>query len=391
MGEHRSRIGAALLASVAVFGAAGASTAASNVAGWDDPIVIGLLALALICLIAALVAFRPVRSGNAEMNHLMHSQFKALKRRRLWRRLFRRSASEDRRAVISGEQPEKERGPAERPRAVQKSLTDQERVELVQRASARGVDSTSDSLLRRAAGPPAHTPQVVHVPTSHYESGKVAAEAGMSPLERWLKGRVEEAARNRRERSVLGDRAWQGAMHKWEAENVQWLLDNYPSLVKDYQGDPPGHQPGLQNEEAFYERQADWLRTTLRTLATGEEAVESAPTRVDLLQDQYRQGRSLQRRLVWAAGIPESPEQAREAEDRARAEACRWGHGSWQVVGEHFPGYESDFFGDGDLALGSTGFALACQREIERLGGSANSFLERKLVFIADLLKRYDK
>jgi hypothetical protein len=105
MGEHRSRIGAALLASVAVFGAAAASTAASNAAGWDDPIVLGLLAFALLCLIGALIAFRPSPSGNAKMNRLIGRQFGVLKRRRIMRRLLRRPVSKELDLMLTTEPP----------------------------------------------------------------------------------------------------------------------------------------------------------------------------------------------------------------------------------------------------------------------------------------------
>jgi hypothetical protein len=113
-------------------------------------------------------------------------------------------------------------------------------------------------------------------------------------------------------------------------------------------------------------------------------------TRVELLHDQYRDGRSLQHRLVRAGGIPDTPEQARQAEDQARYEACKWGQATWRVIAEHFSGYEREFFGGGHLALGATGFALACQNEIERLGSSADTYLERKLELLADLLRKYD-
>lgn len=78
-----------MLASVAVFGAVGASTAASNAAGWENPFVIGLLAAALLCLIGSVIAFRPAPSGNAKMNRLIRAQYRHLKRRRAIRRLFR--------------------------------------------------------------------------------------------------------------------------------------------------------------------------------------------------------------------------------------------------------------------------------------------------------------
>jgi hypothetical protein len=127
-----------------------------------------------------------------------------------------------------------------------------------------------------------------------------------------------------------------------------------------------------------------------RDIDAGGGIQAGGPDRLRLLRERYREGRSLQRRLVWAGGIPETPEQAREAEDQARYEACKWGQSTWRVIAAHFPGYEQDFFGDGPLALGSTGFALACQQEIERSDGSADSYLERKLTMIAALLKKYD-
>jgi hypothetical protein len=55
-------------------------------------------------------------------------------------------------------------------------------------------------------------------------------------------------------------------MHDWEVQNVTELADDYPTVVQSYRGDPPGHLPGLENEEAFYERQLGWLRATLQKL-----------------------------------------------------------------------------------------------------------------------------
>jgi hypothetical protein len=57
MGQHRSRVGATLLGSIAVFVASGAIVAASNAAGWDNAIVIGLLAAGALSLIGSLWAF----------------------------------------------------------------------------------------------------------------------------------------------------------------------------------------------------------------------------------------------------------------------------------------------------------------------------------------------
>lgn len=114
------------------------------------------------------------------------------------------------------------------------------------------------------------------------------------------------------------------------------------------------------------------------------------PGRVELLREQHRKGRSLQRTLVWAGGIPETPQQASEAEDDAQYKAAKWGDGAWRVIAEHFPGHEKPFFGEGHPALGSTGFVIAAMNEMQRLGRSADSYLESKLDFIEALLRRYD-
>jgi hypothetical protein len=56
MGEHRSRIGVGLLTCAAAFVVGGASTAASNAAGWGNPIVIGLLVVGALCLVGVVWA-----------------------------------------------------------------------------------------------------------------------------------------------------------------------------------------------------------------------------------------------------------------------------------------------------------------------------------------------
>lgn len=54
MGEHRSRIGAALLGCVAVFTAAALTPVATDAARLGNPIIIGLLTAATLCLLFAL-------------------------------------------------------------------------------------------------------------------------------------------------------------------------------------------------------------------------------------------------------------------------------------------------------------------------------------------------
>ena len=73
--------------------------------------------------------------------------------------------------------------------------------------------------------------------------------AQASPLERWLEGRIQEADRHRRERVVLGTKAWQGAMHDWEVGNVTKLAEDYPSLVESYRGDPPATAPDSRTKK----------------------------------------------------------------------------------------------------------------------------------------------
>lgn len=73
MHDHRSRIGGALLGGVAVFAATGASIAASNADGWGNPIVIGLLAAAALCLGSSVWAFgmqTPEAAHNAKIDSL---------------------------------------------------------------------------------------------------------------------------------------------------------------------------------------------------------------------------------------------------------------------------------------------------------------------------------
>jgi hypothetical protein len=57
MSEGRSRIGSSLLGCVAVFAAAGATTASAQGVGWSSPIVVGLFAVTLLCLIGAMWAY----------------------------------------------------------------------------------------------------------------------------------------------------------------------------------------------------------------------------------------------------------------------------------------------------------------------------------------------
>lgn len=100
-----------------------------------SPLVWGCAALAVIGaygMVAPLMHWWPWHrlTGNAEMNRLMRSQFKAVKRRRFWRRVLHRSRSED--GHVST-------GPRSAPLSTDAAIT-----------------------------LPAHAPQIVHVPASPY-------------------------------------------------------------------------------------------------------------------------------------------------------------------------------------------------------------------------------
>jgi hypothetical protein len=58
MGEHRSRLGVGLVTCVAACWVGGATTAATNAAGWGNPVVIGLLIAGAFCLVGAWVLLR---------------------------------------------------------------------------------------------------------------------------------------------------------------------------------------------------------------------------------------------------------------------------------------------------------------------------------------------
>jgi hypothetical protein len=139
--------------------------------------------------------------------------------------------------------------------------------------------------------------------------------------------------------------------------------------------------------EAGSDIEAGWWIDAGGNIHAGGE--KSQADRLALLREQHRKGRSLQKMLV-RADIQESPKQASEAKKDAQYKAGKWGVGAWRVIAEHFPGYEKAFFGEGQLALGSTGFMLASLNEMRHLGLSVDSYLDNKLEFIEELLRRYD-
>jgi hypothetical protein len=100
-------------------------------------VVYGCCALALsgaYGMLAPLLHLPPWRRP-ADMNRLLGKQFRDLKRRRFWRRVLRRPPPEPVRTTVG--------------------------------ATAKPAPLSSAA----AAAPPAHAPQIVHVPTSRYQAG----------------------------------------------------------------------------------------------------------------------------------------------------------------------------------------------------------------------------
>ncbi len=130
------------------------------------------------------------------------------------------------------------------------------------------------------------------LPTRRHTAGKLEAELGVTPLEAWLKGRIDEANQHKRERVALGAPAYRTAMWDWDVQNVKDLSDRFPSLVVSYRGDPPDHLPGFEREEAYYERQLAWLKNTLNKLDDGEQVDSPSPRRDnnDLVAAKLREG-----------------------------------------------------------------------------------------------------
>lgn len=116
-----------------------------------------------------------------------------------------------------------------------------------------------------------------------------------------------------------------------------------------------------------------------------------AVDRVQLLREAYQVGNKLRQQLVWGDGAPATPEEAAEAQQRAKDKARKWAQETWEMLGEHWPPHERDFFGPGSQALGRHGFWLSALEEMSGPGGRADSYLERKLEFLADLLRQVDR
>jgi hypothetical protein len=154
--------------------------------------------------------------------------------------------------------------------------------------TARALE-VSEGEERRIA---AHTdPRFDRYRASH--AGKLAPAGAMTPLERWLQGRIDEQTVIVRERRVRGDAAYLERMGAWDSQNLDELaginpqtlqIDRAaavaPELADSYRADPrhPGRVDGIEPPHsidgfvAYYERRLDWLNDTLRKLRDIDEA-----------------------------------------------------------------------------------------------------------------------
>jgi hypothetical protein len=158
---------------------------------------------------------------------------------------------------------------------------------------------SEESPASHASTASAPAPPVVHVvPTSQHQAGKLGdtrvriehvpirwdrigdrPEPGEEmPLEPWLEDRIEAHAELARQRAVRGDAWFFQALGKWDVRNTYELQTKVaPDLVDDYyRGDGvPGYVPG--EEEAYYDRQLDWLKATRRRLRDGDQQEPESP------------------------------------------------------------------------------------------------------------------
>ncbi len=107
-----------------------------------------------------------------------------------------------------------------------------------------------------------------------------------TPLEDWLRERIDEANALARQRPVRGDAWYLDAMSAWDTANIQQMALDEPAVAPDLfdayrrhertglvDGIPPPHGPS--DYEDYYARRLGWLEETLEQFATGE--VEPEP------------------------------------------------------------------------------------------------------------------
>ena len=303
-------------------------------------------ALALIGLygmLAPLLRWRPWhrQTGNAEMNRLMRSQFRAIKRQRFVRSLLpwhRDPISKETHLMLTTEPP---------------PLLGDERVE-----PARGASYEA---------------------ASQYQAGKLAAESGMTPLERWLQGRIEVAKTAARERVVRGDATYLTHMGKWDTENVDELMGGVaPELADSYRADPrnPEEVDGIEPphtvtvQDAYFDRRLQWLKNTLNALRS--DAVEPPRDLKELLREGVQLGGMLEAQPDAKPPHKDDP-------------VYRWARATWLALRHERPLIAKDFFGDKSPHV-TAYFATAYGIEVDRIGRRA--YLDGRVAILARVIEQ---
>lgn len=138
-----------------------------------------------------------------------------------------------------------------------------------------------------------------------------------------------------------------------------------------------------------------WIRERLELMREFQRALRERqapapnPDPLSLVRHRYRAGREVQLNFIWPdEGAPTNRQEAIEAQHRERELARDWAQETWQILLEHFPAVEREFYGPGP-PLGARGFWQSFNEEL-RAGGNPHSYLDRKLRLLEDLLQRAD-
>jgi len=125
------------------------------------------------------------------------------------------------------------------------------------------------------------------------------------------------------------------------------------------------------------------------SIEAGSDIKAAVPDRMDLLREQYKKGRALQAATPWLVGpAPASQHQSQQGNTRKREAIYKWANATWETLGQHFPGRETGFCPYA-ARWGHSSFFLAADEEAVAIG-SPDQYLEKKLVFLAELLRTYD-
>ncbi len=216
-----------------------------------------------------------------------------------------------------------------------------------------------------------------------------------SPLERAVVTSLIAAQKIDRERLVQGDAGLFDRLVAWAGETDERLQAAQAGKLHTQFREDGLHPPHGTNElVAFLKRQIGLFERALRQLRRDERpgdpgVLAGEIDRVALLREQYKRGRALRAAPPGIIGpAAASQAEAREGKKRRRQATLQWAEPTWKMLREHFPPREDDFCPYG-VRWGYGSFQMAFDEELDAIG-SADAYLERKLTFLADLLKEHD-